>query len=265
MMVSRKVFCGATWPLRTGIFAATLSDFTGVLQISQRRCVSSPRSRAHDAHCALRMETQHWQAQRPKFPPSCSERQGARGGSPGGSEERRAVGRRRTVRAAEPRRFQPPVSSLRGAMGVCFCPLRGGSACQVIFSSCSHTRWSPADLSSNTAARSCEADWASFPTSVAGAIVGALLGCAFLICFSFHLLSAPLEICVFNWGGEGARRWWEENSGAQIRSLNRPRWVFLEVFSVSLLLLLAVRSAGWLQLHRRLAAPLLTLCSSRAG
>lgn len=34
MMVSRKVFCGATWPLRTGIFAAvapglrkTLRDF----------------------------------------------------------------------------------------------------------------------------------------------------------------------------------------------------------------------------------------------
>lgn len=64
--------------------------------------------------------------------------------------------------------------------GVCFCPPGGRASCQVIFPPWSHTRWSAADLSSCTTARSWEADWASFPTSVVGAIVARFL-CVFLL------------------------------------------------------------------------------------
>lgn len=149
--------------------------------------------------------------------------------------------RRRTVRTAELSRFQPPVSRLRGTRVSVSVP-RGEGRLSGDISSWSHTRRSAADLSSCTAARFCFADWASFPTSVAGAIVGAL-GCAFFICFSLHLLSLPLSVFVLNWGEEEHWRL-RGNSRAQIRSSNRPRWVFLEVFSVALLLLLAVRSAG---------------------
>lgn len=96
--------------------------------------------------------------------------------------------------------FPASCSQVERSEGVCFCPPGGEGRLSGDISSWSHTRLSAADFSPSTTARSCEADWASFPTSVAGAIVGALLGCAFVICFSFHLLSAPLSICVFNWG-----------------------------------------------------------------
>lgn len=157
--------------------------------------------------------------------PSWSERRKARGRSPGESEERR-----RTVRTAELSRFQPPVSRLRGARVSVSVP-RGEGRLSGDISSWSHTRWSTADLSSCTAARSCEADWASFPTSVVGAIVGAL-GCAsffffliIIICFSFHLLTAPLCLCVHLRREETQRCF-----RAQIRGFSPPRWVFFFFF-----------------------------------
>lgn len=61
----------------------------------------------------------------PKFSPSWSEGRAARAGSPGESEERGVVGRRRTVRAAEPSRFQPRVPRLRGARVSVSVPLGG--------------------------------------------------------------------------------------------------------------------------------------------
>ena len=99
----------------------------------------------------------------------------------------------RTGRTADLSRFQPPVSRLRGARASVSVTPRGGRGGRLSgdIPSWSHTRWSTADLSSRTAARSWEADRASFPTSVVGAIVGAL-SCAFMSCFSSHLLSSPL-------------------------------------------------------------------------
>lgn len=213
------------------------------------------------------METEHWQISGTnpgaKVFPSCSESREACCGFPAESEERRVLERRRTVRTADLSRFQPPVSRLRGAK-VSVSVLRGEGGLSGDISSGSHTQWSTADLSSCTTARSCEADCASFPTSVVRAIVGAL-GCAFFkiffICFSFHLLSLPLNICVF-WGekehNNDAKKTGERRSAAWV-DLDRCFWRCSRY-----LLLLAVRSAGWLQLDRRLAAPLLTLCSSRA-
>lgn len=76
MMVSRKVFCGATCPLRTGIFAAaapppkTLRDFGGLLKVfAPTLCSPLPAARAHDAHCADRLGGGNPGA---KVCPSCS-------------------------------------------------------------------------------------------------------------------------------------------------------------------------------------------------
>lgn len=130
------------------------------------------------------------------FPKLVRETQ-ASAGSPGESERTRVLERRRTVRTADLNRFQPPVSRLRGARVSVSVP-RGEGRRSGDISFWSHTRWSAADLSSCTTVRSCEADWASFTTSVVGAIVGAL-SCAFLICFSFHLLPLLLKVRVFHW------------------------------------------------------------------
>lgn len=58
MMVSRKVFCGATWPLRTGIFAGPGE--------TSRELYLYHSFRMHDAQCAPRMEPRHCAG--PKFP-----------------------------------------------------------------------------------------------------------------------------------------------------------------------------------------------------
>lgn len=84
-------------------------------------------------------------------------------------------------------------------------------------SSRSHTRSSAADLSSNTAARSCEADWASFPMSVAGAMVcGACWSARSLFVSSSTSFPCLTNICVSNWGEN--KRGGEElgHSSAQI-------------------------------------------------
>lgn len=147
------------------------------------------------ARCSLRSLHGDSTGSVTKVFPSWSERRQARGGSPRESEERGVVEGRRTERAAELSRSQPPVSRLRRERVSVSVP-RGEGCLSGDISFWSHTRRSAADLSSCTTARSCEADCASFPTSVVGAIVGAL-GCAFFLCFSSHLLSLSSEyLCV---------------------------------------------------------------------
>ncbi|KAK5877244.1 hypothetical protein CesoFtcFv8_024769 [Champsocephalus esox] len=96
MMVSRKVFCGATWPLRTGIFAAVVPALceTKFTQVAQRGCSFSCPS----------------------------------------EKVRRGEFLKLGIRTADPSRFQPPAYSLQVKRdeGVCFCPPRGGG-CQLIF------------------------------------------------------------------------------------------------------------------------------------
>ena len=133
----------------------------------------------------------------PNFSPKVAQRDERLAvGLPQGSEGEESGGGRAhwTHGGSEP--FPASSFQVERSEGVCFCNPEGregggGGRLSGDIPSWSHTRWSTADLSSRTAARSWEADRASFPTSVVGAIVGAL-SCAFLSCFSSHLLSSPL-------------------------------------------------------------------------
>lgn len=178
----RHLRCGGPWTLR---------DFAGLLLMSHR--FQSPQQQS--ARCSLRSPHGHSAlAGNPGAkvsPKLLRDAAAASRCSPGESEHRRVLERRRTVRTADLGRFQPPVSRLRGARVSVSVP-RGEGRLSGDISSWSHTRRSAADLSSCTTARSCEAGWASFPTSVVGAIVGAL-GCAFAF---FYLFLIPPPLCA---------------------------------------------------------------------
>lgn len=117
--------------------------------------------------------------------------------SPEGSEKSGVVHGRRKVRTAEMSCLLLAVSRLRGEMVSVSVP-RGEGRLSGDISVRSHSRWSRAELTSCTAARLYEADWASFPTSAAEAIVRSLSSAfrLFVVSHSSSSLSLWIFVCL---------------------------------------------------------------------
>lgn len=136
MMVSRKVFCGATWPLRTGILpaavAAELSETSGLLSTTTTTARRSevPKPKRREEWSQSFTEMLKWAA---------------------APKRRREWGEFWKRRRAGCFHARVPRLRKRGVGHRTTCPVKVPSG--------SHTGWSAAELSSCASVRSRQAEW----------------------------------------------------------------------------------------------------------